>query len=668
MSDDQPSPRRIPIATFGFAALIVATSALQVARFGWTSDLSAVNLLGGTSLVALEHGEPWRTVTSSLLHLDPVHVVSNLIALLIIGTLVERSFGARVTLLVVLVSTIVGHVAGVVGYPQHIATGASAAVYGLLGFGLLQRSTSRASTVTIRAVSLAMVALDLRSLIDVGWSNLDKLDINLAAHAGGLIGGALVALMLRAPRTRALGIVLTATPILISVALIWTAVLVHERWVPSIDTFDAIEDGEAPLDTLEHAIRWQTLATGDTVLSARCIEPDEIGDFVACDVELRDDEGITTRQLRVDRSDAELRLVVSYAPSAADASAAVTDVELYGNPVDDSSCEQDRDGDDEFRCVGALAGYPFAAEASVVDDRWTIEVDEEHSAVLAAGVRGVPVPSGRLRLHDPQCRNYFPSIDPPTFLCTGTYLGRGQFVEVSFPSFGGDGFMSWSPDLPGRELPSTGGETAAILATLTYGYDFRPGSTTLTRATCEPAPPEPLRTWTCEARFADGSSGTIRPHFDGRGGMNLERSGGVGPSGPDGQRFDGPVDVPPDAFPGTLAARRLTPDLDVVERLLVDRRFVAGTRRTKVVATRARCDEPEPGDERLLGVTALPAGDEDDIGSSDMLASTFICQVDFDDDSTSLQRVDLMPGGEVFSSNLLAVTPSRLRTSVLDGD
>ena len=125
-------------------------------------------------------GEWWRVFTAAFLHIGPVHLAFNMLALLMFGSELERRLGRWRYLALYVLSALGGAAAiQLLGDPRVPVAGASAAIYGLLG-----------------ALAVLMLAgrQDLRGLltllaINVVISFLPG--ISLLGHLGGLLAGAL---------------------------------------------------------------------------------------------------------------------------------------------------------------------------------------------------------------------------------------------------------------------------------------------------------------------------------------------------------------------------------------------------------------------------------------------------------------------------------------------
>jgi hypothetical protein len=84
------------------------------------------------SLISSEaFAKPWMFVTHIFLHDGYLHLIYNLIALLLFGTILERTIGSRNFLLVFFISGIVAGFATIFFYD--VAVGASGAIFGVMG-------------------------------------------------------------------------------------------------------------------------------------------------------------------------------------------------------------------------------------------------------------------------------------------------------------------------------------------------------------------------------------------------------------------------------------------------------------------------------------------------------------------------------------------------------
>jgi rhomboid protease GluP len=133
-------------------------------------------------------GQPWRLLTSMFVHYGAIHLCSNMFVLWYAGRRVERIFGGLRFAALYLCAGLIGSVASVAVHPQVVSAGASGAVFGIYGaltaFLLSQRGSIDAGVVKkLAGVAVFFVGYNVHS-------SLNSPVIDLAAHFGGLLGGA----------------------------------------------------------------------------------------------------------------------------------------------------------------------------------------------------------------------------------------------------------------------------------------------------------------------------------------------------------------------------------------------------------------------------------------------------------------------------------------------
>lgn len=145
----------------------------------------------------LEDGQIWRVLSMGVLHLSPLHITANLAMLIYVGWNLERALG-RLNLLTIFVGSVVGgSLLSLAAKPGVVSLGSSGGVLGMVAaatvFGFVRHSllTGRARLVFGWAL-LPYLALIYLS----GWSNEST---DNWAHTGGLVAGALLAVLLDPP-------------------------------------------------------------------------------------------------------------------------------------------------------------------------------------------------------------------------------------------------------------------------------------------------------------------------------------------------------------------------------------------------------------------------------------------------------------------------------------
>jgi len=174
-----------------------------------------------------EDGEVWRILTMGILHLSPLHILANLVMFLYVGWNLERALG-RLNLLTIFAASIVGgSLLSLLAKPGVVSLGASGGVLGVVAaatvFGFIRHNLLRdRARVVFGWALLPYLALIYFS----GWSSEST---DNWAHTGGLITGALLALVLDPPgleRRRGWGIAapvgVGAVCLLIGLATWWS--------------------------------------------------------------------------------------------------------------------------------------------------------------------------------------------------------------------------------------------------------------------------------------------------------------------------------------------------------------------------------------------------------------------------------------------------------------
>jgi membrane associated rhomboid family serine protease len=174
-----------PRFTWTLAAAIAAVALVQLVAPG--------SSIAGAGLVkdAVRHGEGWRLLTAPLMHGGATHLLMNGMALLAVGPEVERLSHRAYLPLVFLAAALAGGAGSMLLYPHTTSVGASGGLMGVIGFLVVLAHRRR---------ELLPSDMGRRLLMDVGWIALlgvvGYAFIDNGAHAGGLLGGAALGLLL----------------------------------------------------------------------------------------------------------------------------------------------------------------------------------------------------------------------------------------------------------------------------------------------------------------------------------------------------------------------------------------------------------------------------------------------------------------------------------------
>lgn len=188
-----------PPVTLLLIAANVAAFAWEVNR-GALASRESIIAAGALSRSLVLNGEIWRLATPMFLHGSPDHLIGNMIALYILGMACEHALGSARMLGVYLLSGVAAALLSMAWSPGP-SVGASGAIFGLMGavIVVLRRHQHR---FYLRDKRIGAV-LGVWALYTIGTGLLSPF-VDNAAHVGGFLGGALLAMRLK-PR-------LSATP------------------------------------------------------------------------------------------------------------------------------------------------------------------------------------------------------------------------------------------------------------------------------------------------------------------------------------------------------------------------------------------------------------------------------------------------------------------------
>jgi membrane associated rhomboid family serine protease len=193
----QAAGRRWGAVTLSLIAINVAmfvVTAVSAAAEGFSpldNNFSTVFALLDQFPLAVVGGEWWRPLTAAFLHIGPIHLVLNMLAVLVFGSEVERQLGRWRFLALYLLSALGGAASiQLFGNPLQPVAGASTAIYGLLGaLGVLMvvRRQDLRGLLTLLAINVVISFLP---------------GVSLLGHLGGLVAGAMTAAILVLSRRR----------------------------------------------------------------------------------------------------------------------------------------------------------------------------------------------------------------------------------------------------------------------------------------------------------------------------------------------------------------------------------------------------------------------------------------------------------------------------------
>src|SRR5881227_4242261 len=130
------------------------------------------------------NGDWWRLITAAFLHASLIHIGFNMYFLWFAGAPVEAALGRGRFLLIYVVSGLAGSAGALVLDPLRPTVGASGAIFGVLGAGLV---LERQRDYVFGGSALGIIVINLVITFSIP-------NISIGGHLGGLIAGALCAL------------------------------------------------------------------------------------------------------------------------------------------------------------------------------------------------------------------------------------------------------------------------------------------------------------------------------------------------------------------------------------------------------------------------------------------------------------------------------------------
>ena len=197
----EPPERPRVFVTWVLIAINLAVFVLMVIRGVGLMDPSIDSLLkwGADFGPLTTHGQWWRMLTSTFVHVGILHIAMNMYILLVSGPFVERLYGNVGFAVLYLLSGLGGSLVSLAWHPMLVSAGASGAIFGvyggLLAFLLMQRDSIEPGRVG-KILTNAVVFIAYNLAYGAGKSNID-----MGAHLGGIAAGFVVGCVLAQPLT-----------------------------------------------------------------------------------------------------------------------------------------------------------------------------------------------------------------------------------------------------------------------------------------------------------------------------------------------------------------------------------------------------------------------------------------------------------------------------------
>lgn len=211
---------KVPRVTYALLAINVIAFFTEQGQFTlYSSEIHGKVIDEGVlfrEAIASPHHQYWRLVTSAFLHENFVHIGFNMYLLYLLGMMLEPAIGSARFAAIYATALLAGSF-GVVFATSGASLGASGAIFGLMG----------AAVVELRARRIGVMQSGIGGLILLNlFLSFTLANISVGAHIGGLIGGFLAGLAIRAADERRLPALGFAACIVISAAAVAGAIAV----------------------------------------------------------------------------------------------------------------------------------------------------------------------------------------------------------------------------------------------------------------------------------------------------------------------------------------------------------------------------------------------------------------------------------------------------------
>jgi membrane associated rhomboid family serine protease len=176
------------IVTKALIGLNVLVFLVQVVQSGsFTQPFSEIFFRGALAAPPIAHDDQWyRLVTCAFLHGSVLHIFFNMLMLWWFGRPLEHLLGRGRFLAIYFISILAGSAGALLINPDTFTVGASGAVFGILGAGLI---LERHNINVFRGSALIIVILNLALSFTLN-------SVSIGGHVGGLVGGGLCVLVL----------------------------------------------------------------------------------------------------------------------------------------------------------------------------------------------------------------------------------------------------------------------------------------------------------------------------------------------------------------------------------------------------------------------------------------------------------------------------------------
>ncbi|WP_174613806.1 rhomboid family intramembrane serine protease [Virgibacillus ihumii] len=201
--DQDVFSRGKPLFTYILLVINILIFMMLELNGGSTNTKTLIEFGAKYNPAIIENNEWWRIITSMFLHIGPVHLFMNMLAVYFLGVAVERIYGSWRFIFIYFLSGIGGGLASF-AFTTHVSAGASGALFGLFGallfFGLIHK---RIFNQTMGKNLLIIIVINIVFGFTVP-------SVDMGAHIGGLITGFVASAIVHLPANRKLLVQLPA--------------------------------------------------------------------------------------------------------------------------------------------------------------------------------------------------------------------------------------------------------------------------------------------------------------------------------------------------------------------------------------------------------------------------------------------------------------------------
>jgi membrane associated rhomboid family serine protease len=184
----------VPRVTYALIAINVVAFLAEQGQFSLSGSSIHGRVINEGVLFrgGIVEGQYWRLVSSAFLHENLLHIGFNMYLLYLLGMMLEPAMGAVRFASVYLTAMLAGAVGALIA-TANPSLGASGAVFGLMGVAVVELRARQMSVMQSGIGGLIIINL----IFSVAIPN-----ISIGDHVGGLIGGAVAGLAIRAADQR----------------------------------------------------------------------------------------------------------------------------------------------------------------------------------------------------------------------------------------------------------------------------------------------------------------------------------------------------------------------------------------------------------------------------------------------------------------------------------